>query len=182
MSLTRRGFLGSLATFAAGLTLDPERLLWVPGEKTVFLAPETGWVDGGKVTTEWMAREAARLLKRHLTRVTRVEHGEVVGITRWTPGGLSQLTHVDFCLDPNTTSRAFVLKELLEPGMASMAERVRPARVFGELSPVRMVCDSARFTDKEVSVRVSTDYVIDKHIYITRCDVLTDDGTQWGRS
>lgn len=35
--LTRRGFLGSLATAAAGLALDPERALWVPGQKRIFL-------------------------------------------------------------------------------------------------------------------------------------------------
>jgi len=37
--MNRRGFLGSLATLAAGLVLDPERLLWVPGQKTIFLPP-----------------------------------------------------------------------------------------------------------------------------------------------
>lgn len=36
----RRGFLGAMATAAAGMTLDPERLLWVPGAKTFFLPPE----------------------------------------------------------------------------------------------------------------------------------------------
>lgn len=38
MSLTRRAFLRAAAvTAAAGLVLDPERLLWVPGAKTFFL-------------------------------------------------------------------------------------------------------------------------------------------------
>lgn len=35
--MNRRGFLGLLGTAAAGLMLDPERLLWVPGAKTIFL-------------------------------------------------------------------------------------------------------------------------------------------------
>ncbi len=35
--MNRRGFLGSLATFAAALTLDPEKLLWRPEAKTIFL-------------------------------------------------------------------------------------------------------------------------------------------------
>ena len=33
----RRGFLNALGAFAAGAVLDPERLLWVPGRKTIFL-------------------------------------------------------------------------------------------------------------------------------------------------
>lgn len=32
--MTRRTLLGGLAAFAAGLTLDPERALWVPGQRT----------------------------------------------------------------------------------------------------------------------------------------------------
>lgn len=35
--MNRRGFLGSLSTIAGALTLDPERLLWVPGKKSIFL-------------------------------------------------------------------------------------------------------------------------------------------------
>lgn len=32
--LNRRGFIGALAGFAAGIVLDPERALWVPGAKS----------------------------------------------------------------------------------------------------------------------------------------------------
>ncbi len=35
--MNRRGFLGGLAAIAGVLTLDPERLLWRPGEKTIFV-------------------------------------------------------------------------------------------------------------------------------------------------
>ena len=35
----RRAFLGLLTAAAAGLVLDPERLLWVPGRKTIFVMP-----------------------------------------------------------------------------------------------------------------------------------------------
>lgn len=34
--MNRRGFLSLLGTAAAGFALDPERLLWVPGQKTIF--------------------------------------------------------------------------------------------------------------------------------------------------
>ena len=35
--ISRRGFLSLLPAGVAGLTLDPERLLWRPGAKTIFL-------------------------------------------------------------------------------------------------------------------------------------------------
>lgn len=34
--MNRRGFLGAIA---AALVLDPERALWVPGQKKIFLPP-----------------------------------------------------------------------------------------------------------------------------------------------
>ena len=35
--MDRRTALRSLALGAAGLTFDPERLLWIPGRKTIFI-------------------------------------------------------------------------------------------------------------------------------------------------
>ena len=35
--MNRRAFIGLFSAAAAGLALDPERLLWVPGAKTFFL-------------------------------------------------------------------------------------------------------------------------------------------------
>lgn len=35
--MNRRGFLATFAAVAAGVVLDPERLLWLPGAKTIFL-------------------------------------------------------------------------------------------------------------------------------------------------
>jgi len=37
MTLHRRDFLIRASMAAAALALDPERLLWVPGQKTIFL-------------------------------------------------------------------------------------------------------------------------------------------------
>jgi hypothetical protein len=37
--MNRRGFLASLTGLLATATLDPERLLWVPGAKTIFIPP-----------------------------------------------------------------------------------------------------------------------------------------------
>lgn len=36
--MNRRGFLGALTAIAGTMTLDPERLLWVPGQKKIFTA------------------------------------------------------------------------------------------------------------------------------------------------
>ena len=35
--MNRRSFLSALATAASAMALDPERLLWVPGKKTIFI-------------------------------------------------------------------------------------------------------------------------------------------------
>ncbi len=35
--MNRRGFLGALLGTAAGLALDPEKLLWVPGKKLISI-------------------------------------------------------------------------------------------------------------------------------------------------
>ena len=39
--MDRRHFLRVLAGASAGFALDPERLLWTPGAKTIFLPPVT---------------------------------------------------------------------------------------------------------------------------------------------
>jgi hypothetical protein len=41
--MNRRRFLTLFATAAAVAAVDPERLLWTPGARTHFLAPEGGW-------------------------------------------------------------------------------------------------------------------------------------------
>jgi len=40
ISFDRRSFITALAAAVPGLILDPERLLWVPGQKTFFIPPE----------------------------------------------------------------------------------------------------------------------------------------------
>ena len=45
--MDRRSFIGSLAALAAGMALDPERALWVPGRRTYFdtHVPQPQYVD-----------------------------------------------------------------------------------------------------------------------------------------
>lgn len=41
LRMNRRGFIGALAAFASGAILDPEKLLWVRGAKTISIpAPQ----------------------------------------------------------------------------------------------------------------------------------------------
>lgn len=40
-TLTRRSFLGAIGLAAAGLALDPDRALWVPGQKRIFLPAQS---------------------------------------------------------------------------------------------------------------------------------------------
>ena len=62
--MNRRAFLGTLLAAAPVLALDPERLLWVPGQKTIFI-PEAVGVHRF-VTPEWVARESLLLLRNTL--------------------------------------------------------------------------------------------------------------------
>ena len=57
----RRAFLQLLTAGTAGMVLDPERLLWVPGQKTIFIAPVNGWPFDAKayVTRHWRTLQHA---------------------------------------------------------------------------------------------------------------------------
>lgn len=62
--LRRLGF-GTVAAAAAVSTFDLERLLWIPGEKTILLPEAFEAVDFE--TVDWMTREALRILTNKLT-------------------------------------------------------------------------------------------------------------------
>lgn len=84
--MNRRGFLGALLTATAGVAvssldafgLDPERALWVPGQKTFFLpsgrlavmtdSPEVTVLSGGRgfIFDELITQEAFAVLQRNL--------------------------------------------------------------------------------------------------------------------
>lgn len=88
--ITRRGFLGALAAAATGLVLDPERLLWLPGQKTIFLPPIETFQPTGNVfvTPDWITKETLRLFKNQLQVMSLVNRaydrssgGAIVGDT-----------------------------------------------------------------------------------------------------
>ena len=62
--MNRRGFLQTLAAGLAGTvaahTLDLERLLWVPGEKSIFIPSGEIFSGNQFVTPAWVTREVAR--------------------------------------------------------------------------------------------------------------------------
>lgn len=64
--LRRLGFGTVAAAAAANGVLDVERLLWVPGEKTIVI-PSPAVLTNGFHSIEWIASEALRVLKRQLT-------------------------------------------------------------------------------------------------------------------
>ena len=59
--MNRRGFLASLLAAAPAMVLDPERLLWVPGQRTFFL-PSSNTL----LTRDLISREALRLFEQNL--------------------------------------------------------------------------------------------------------------------
>lgn len=64
---TRRQFLQRAgAAIAAGMVLDPERLLWVPGAKTYFL-PDTTIVEAATMEDALRAGLLARVPSGHGT-------------------------------------------------------------------------------------------------------------------
>jgi hypothetical protein len=68
--VNRRGFLRALglasAGAAAGLVLDPDKLLWVPGAKTFFLPPVTLHRGNSLLTMEMVTKDALKVLERNL--------------------------------------------------------------------------------------------------------------------
>ena len=72
-NLSRRHFLTLIGAAGAGAALVPEldldRLLWVPGQKTIFLPPAVvdASLDGHQfVTVDWITREALKILENNL--------------------------------------------------------------------------------------------------------------------
>jgi len=43
--MDRRSFLSLFGAAAIGATLDPEKLLWIPGQKTIFLPSVTSFTQ-----------------------------------------------------------------------------------------------------------------------------------------
>ena len=44
--MKRRGFLATIGAFAGTAVLDPEKLLWIAGKKTIFIPKPSKVADG----------------------------------------------------------------------------------------------------------------------------------------
>ena len=67
--MDRRHFLSALVAGTAGLALDPERLLWVPGQRTFFLPPVRYSSESNQIVIDVVPNaEAIRLLANHIDR------------------------------------------------------------------------------------------------------------------
>jgi hypothetical protein len=81
--MDRRGFLGTLIGLTATAVLDPERLLWVPGQKTIFLPPAIVSVPvdvvgtNAFITPQWITAEALRAFEQNIRMTGRVIEGLV---------------------------------------------------------------------------------------------------------
>lgn len=65
--LNRRAFLQIVSASAAAVAFDPERLLWVPGSKTIFLPPEkTIAIATTLPPYHWFTAETMALMSKEL--------------------------------------------------------------------------------------------------------------------
>lgn len=65
LDLSRRSFLRLFGAAAAGMALDPEQLLWVPGQKTIFL-PSVVPVGNSLLTIQMITLDALKVLEANL--------------------------------------------------------------------------------------------------------------------
>ena len=64
MEMNRRAFLRTLSGSTVALVLDPERLLWVPGARTIFLPPPKRYLTADEIITETIL-EVRAILERN---------------------------------------------------------------------------------------------------------------------
>ena len=164
--LNRRSFLALLGSGVIGAGIDVDRLLWVPGAKTIFLPPAR--TAPTLVTVEWMAKEALRLLSRELQLGTRIvrDFRRVQSPTQ---------THVDFRLSPSDLSDSARFSDaFLRPAAHALACRIRHNgdSVFGEMELPPMSIAAARASNNLASVRVMQDDAYPREP-LFRIDVLT---------
>lgn len=60
--MNRRGFLGAMLGAVAGATLDPERLLWVPGRKVYSVPSDLFLLNTGQFRMDYMRPAAMAII------------------------------------------------------------------------------------------------------------------------
>ena len=90
MPVTRRSFIGLSAAALAAFTLDPDRLLWRPGAKTIFIPPPSRVRYYSSVPGKFGQIARGRSL-------TGREYNQIVGIhTVWLDDTETGITTVTF--------------------------------------------------------------------------------------
>ncbi len=105
--MNRRGFLSALAGAVAAAAYDPERALWVPGRKKIFIppAPPLSTIRRVLITKLTLSaitfEEGTRPMRRTFEFESRSDFslsaGETVSIHNWPPHGVEQavITSID---------------------------------------------------------------------------------------
>lgn len=187
-------FLGGAVGAALAPALDLDKLLWVPGERTIFLPPPP--VINELVSVDWMFAEALRLLKTQLTAVAGfnrpfddVRLGDAVRVplpvrfdpARPTPAWPTKTVTLDrqyHCQidmgDVRGLNRAQISQGYLEPHMAWMAKRLREAgvNVFGALPLPAGVDEAYVAASDHVALRAVKGYDLEHDDTFVRFDVL----------
>lgn len=155
-AMQRRSFLAALATLAAGHVLNPERLLWVPGAKTIFLPSQLPAFG----SLEWIGREACKAISKS------VGPARLVGRTLMGDGSIQHQATVSFreVEDYGPVFRALANHVKFYSRTSEFSELLCP----GETHDACVVRDEER----GVAVRVLRDYDVISDQTLTRIDAL----------
>lgn len=193
----RRGFLGSLlgavGAIKAGMELDLDKLLWVPGQKlisvpSVVVSTDIGFPD--PVTLLWITQESMRLLKNNLklARVINADYqgtysqnkiGDLVRTALPVPVLLSEQAMISLSIpveEMSNISRETFSQRHIEPSMAQMAALMQSKGftdiVTADLTMPNNFDSTIRVSDRQLSMRgvQGHDFITDKNLI--RLDVL----------
>jgi hypothetical protein len=141
--IDRRGFLARLLGTAAGAvvlgSVDLDKLLWVPGERTYFDL----WSDRPGLSTDWIVKEALRLLEGQLQIVNLFNRTYDVGINATRMGDsivvrqrvkVANRTCGVEVFTSDHISKQDYSRRYLEPAVSALAESAR-TQVFVEHRP-----------------------------------------------
>jgi hypothetical protein len=174
--MNRRRFLQMLSAGAFGaMTLDVEKLLWVPGQKTIFLPPPS---SNSILTIEMITRESLRILENMLTFGTHAqrsyEGGHKLGDTVMGSAVLADHCAVDLAFPTAPTTLNAYSTRVLRPAISELAKRVNNVGpfVFGELDLPKGVHAAARVTSDKASLRGTVAYDMRSASMVLRLDAL----------
>lgn len=161
MHLSRRHFLGSLLAAAPAMLLDPERLAWVPGQRTFFLPSSRAAVC---VSLADVGRETLRQIRE---RVGHLGLPAPLGPSPLALDGPNTLFGVDSRL------RGAISPVIdIQPIAARLAAQLQrePLSQCYDLAMPGVGVESCRVSDGELSLRVMSLYLIELDANMLRID------------